>query len=129
MKIVIPGGSGRVGRLLAQSLYDDGHEVVVLTRTRVAGSGTAHAKDPAAGGDARRVAWDGVSLGAWTREVDGADVLINLAGRDVNCRYSAKHRDEILQSRVLSTRVVGEAIARARRPPQVWLHASTATIY
>ena len=116
MKIVIPGGTGRVGTLLSQSLFDDGHEVVVLSR----------APRPSPW---RVIAWDGVSAGDWRREVDGADVVINLAGRDVNCRYSAKHREEILQSRVLSTRVIGDAIARARRPPQVWLQASTATIY
>ncbi|HEY8133236.1 MAG TPA: DUF1731 domain-containing protein [Thermoanaerobaculia bacterium] len=62
-------------------------------------------------------------------EVDGADVVINLAGRSVNCRYSQRNRDEILNSRVDSTRVVGEAIARAARPPRLWLQASTATIY
>ena len=55
--------------------------------------------------------------------------MINLAGRSVNCRYTAANRDEILQSRVLSTRVVGQAIAQATRPPRVWLQASTATIY
>lgn len=116
MKIVIPGGSGRVGSVLASALRDDDHEVVVLSRR-------PHASPW------RVIRWDGVSLGDWASEVDGADVVINLAGRDVNCRYTAKHRHEILQSRVLSTRVVGEAIARARRPPQVWLQASTATIY
>jgi uncharacterized protein (TIGR01777 family) len=119
MKIVIPGGSGRVGNVLAAALHADDHDVVVLSRRpcRVAG------------GDARLIAWDGESLGDWVREVDGADVVINLAGRDVNCRYSATHRDEILQSRVRSTRAIGQAIAGARRPPHVWLQASTATIY
>jgi hypothetical protein len=68
-------------------------------------------------------------LGAWAGEIDGADVVINLAGRSVNCRYTAGRRREILDSRVESTRVIGEAIARAGRPPRVWLQASTATIY
>jgi hypothetical protein len=73
--------------------------------------------------------WDGVSLGPWLCEIDGAEVVINLAGRSVNCRYHAANRRDILESRIRSTRVVGEAITRARRPPRVWLQASTATIY
>ncbi len=75
------------------------------------------------------MAWDGRTLGPWTDEVDGADVVINLAGRSVDCRYTPANRDEIMRSRVDSTRVVGQAIARARRPPPVWLQAGTATIY
>jgi uncharacterized protein (TIGR01777 family) len=77
----------------------------------------------------RVVAWDGATLGSWQSEIDGCDVVINLTGRSVNCRYTAANREEILQSRVLSTRVVGQAIAGAARPPRVWLQASTATIY
>src|SRR5438034_1024313 len=116
MKIVIPGGSGQVGTVLARAFHNDGHDVVVLSRRP-------------GNRPWRVVAWDGASLGAWQREIDGSDVVINLAGRSVNCRYTAANRNEILQSRVLSTRVVGEAIARAARPPHVWLQASTATIY
>jgi hypothetical protein len=116
MKIVIPGGSGQVGRLLARALTADGHNVVVLGRT-------------AAPAPWKVVTWDGVSVGPWVAEVDGADAVVNLAGRSVNCRYHARNRREILDSRVLSTRAVGEAIRAARRPPRVWLQASTATIY
>ena len=116
MKVVIPGGSGQVGTVLARAFHGDGHDVVVLSRRP----------------DVRPwrvVAWDGSTLGDWQHEIDGCDVVINLAGRSVNCRYTAANREEILQSRVLSTRVVGQAIARAARPPRVWLQASTATIY
>ena len=116
MKVVIPGGSGQVGTILARSLHAEGHEVVILSRS----SGTA---------PWRFVDWDAKTLGGWAREVDGADVVINLAGRSVNCRYNAENRREILESRVDSTRVVGEAVAAAARPPRVWLQASTATIY
>lgn len=116
MKIVIPGGSGQVGTILARALHGDGHTVVVLSRQREVRPW-------------RVVAWDGATLGPWTTEVDGSDVVINLAGRSVNCRYTAGHRQEILDSRVQSTRAVGEAIARASRPPRAWLQASTATIY
>ena len=117
MKVVIPGGSGHVGTLLARAFHRDRHDVVVLSRR-------ADIRRPW-----RVAAWDGVTLGSWQHELDGCDVVINLAGRSVNCRYTAAHRHEILQSRVLSTRVVGRAIGRAKRPPPVWLQASTATIY
>ena len=73
--------------------------------------------------------WDAESPGPWTRELDGADVVVNLAGRSVNCRYTPANRRAIKESRVNSTRVVGEAIAGAARPPRVWLQMSTATIY
>ena len=116
MKIVIPGGSGQVGTVLARAFAADGHEVVVLSR----GAGRL---------PWRTVAWDGETLGDWAAELDGADVVINLAGRSVNCRYTPENRRAILDSRVRSTRLVGEAIGRAARPPRVWLQASTATIY
>lgn len=117
MKIVIPGGSGQVGGMLARAFQADGHDVTVLSR------------HPMADAPWRSVLWDARGLGAWTNVVDGADVVINLAGRSVNCRYHSRNRRQILDSRVDSTRVLGEAIARAARPPQVWLQASTATIY
>ncbi len=116
MKIIIPGGSGQVGTLLAQTFHADGQEIVVLSRT-------------AADTPWRTVRWDGKTLGAWASEIDGADAVINLAGRSVNCRYTPANRKAILDSRVDSTRVVGEAIGQAKRPPPVWLQAGTATIY
>lgn len=75
------------------------------------------------------VRWDGRSLGDWTRVVDGADVVINLAGRSVNCRYGPENLRQMRDSRVDSTRVIGQAIAMAAHPPRVWLQSSTATIY
>ena len=116
MKVVIPGGSGQVGTVLARAFQADGHEVVVLSRQPE-------------NRPWRVVGWDGSTLSDWQGEIDGCDVVINLAGRSVNCRYTAANRQEILASRVLSTRVVGQAIAGAPRPPRVWLQASTATIY
>ncbi len=116
MKVVLPGGSGLLGTILARALVHRGHEVVVLSR---------HPR-PAPW---LVVAWDAATLGPWAGALDGADAVINLAGRSVNCRYNATNRQEILESRVLSTRVVGDAIARAVRPPRLWLQASTATIY
>ncbi len=116
MKIVIPGGSGQVGTILARALHGEGHEVVVLSRRPVCVPW-------------RCLPWDGEKLGAWVVELDGADVVINLAGRNVNCRYHARERREIMDSRVKSTHAVGAAIACVRKPPRAWLQASTATIY
>lgn len=73
--------------------------------------------------------WDGATAGGWTSEIDGCDAVVNLAGRSVNCRYTARNRKDIIESRVVSTQAVGEAIAAAKNPPRVWLQASTATIY
>lgn len=116
MRIVIPGGTGQVGTLLARAFHRDGHAVVVLGRHPT--------KIPW-----RFAQWDGRTLGPWAREIDDADVVINLAGRSVNCRYTHANRREILDSRVESTSIVGQAIAAASRRPKVWLQASTATIY
>jgi uncharacterized protein len=116
MRIVMPGGSGQVGTVLARAFHADGHDVVVLSRR------PDHAP--------WRVApWDGATDGPWVSELEGADVVIGLAGRNVNCRYTPANRDAILRSRVDSTRVLGEAIAASARPPRAWLQASTATIY
>jgi len=116
LKIVIPGGSGHVGTLLARALTSGGHDVVVLSRKPRASPW-------------RAAQWDGKTVGAWSDEIDGADVVINMAGRSVNCRYTPAHRAEIMDSRVQSTRAVGTAIARSKKPPRVWLQASTAAIY
>ncbi|HJS28231.1 MAG TPA: TIGR01777 family oxidoreductase [Anaerolineales bacterium] len=116
MKIVIPGGSGQVGSLLARGFHRDGHEVVVFSRRP--------AENPW-----RCVFWDGVGFGGWVSELEEADVLLNLAGATVNCRYSQSNRQRIKNSRVYATRVLGEALRRIGHPPAVWLQASTATIY
>jgi len=115
MKIVIPGGSGQIGRVLIDFFHARGDQVVVLSRDARPGTGA--------------VAWDGRTLGAWAREVDGADAVINLAGRSVDCRYTKANLTEMLASRIDSTRAVARAIEAAERPPRVWLQASTATIY
>ncbi|WP_128430049.1 TIGR01777 family oxidoreductase [Streptomyces cyaneus] len=114
MKIVIPGGTGQVGAILNRALSRAGHEVVVLTRR------------PTRDGE---VQWDGETWGPWVEEIDGSDIVINLAGRSVSCRYTAPNLQAMMDSRVHSTQVVGEAIAHAARPPRVWLQMSTATIY
>jgi uncharacterized protein len=116
LHVVIPGGAGHLGRILAGHLHSKGDVVTVLSR-----SGTVEPWPV--------VSWNGTDLDDWTRELEGADVVINLAGRSVNCRYNAANRREILESRVRTTELLGEAISRLHRPPRLWMNASTATIY
>jgi uncharacterized protein len=115
LRIVIPGGEGHLGRILKRHLSAHGHSVTTLTRRP--------GSEPAA------VQWDGQNLGDWVDALEGADVLINLAGRSVDCQYNAGNRLDILRSRVDSTAVLGQAIGRIGRPPRIWLNAGTATIY
>jgi len=117
MKIVIPGGSGQVGTILARAFHERGDEVAVLSRTS------------ASDRPWRVVQWDGEKLGKWAAEFEGAHAIINLAGQSVNCRYTEENRKIITDSRIMSTRIIGEAIACAKRAPGIWLQASTATIY
>ncbi|MBY0399559.1 TIGR01777 family oxidoreductase [Myxococcota bacterium] len=117
-RVVIAGGSGFLGLNLARALADAGREVVILSR---------HA--PKAVGPWRHVAWDARSLGDWTRELDGASALVNLVGRTVDCIKTPDHQDEILRSRVESTRVLGRALEGLARPIPVWVQMSTAHIY
>src|SRR5207247_9726969 len=116
-RVVLAGGSGFIGSFLREKIARD-YDIMVLTRS-----------PPENDGDIPQVRWDGRTLGEWTRELDGARALINLSGRSVNCSYNARTRRDILESRVETTRILGEAIARSREPPPVWLNASTATIY
>lgn len=117
-RIILAGGSGFLGSELARHFREKGSEVVILTRS------------PRSRTDGvKEVAWDAKSLSDWTRELEGATAVINLTGRSVDCRYNARNRREIMNSRVDSTRVVGDAIARCAHPPQVWLNSSTATVY
>jgi uncharacterized protein (TIGR01777 family) len=115
--IVIPGGSGFLGHVVADYLSPRGWNVIVLSR----GNATMQ--------NVRVIQWDGKSPGAWIDALDGADVVLNLAGKSVNCRYNAANREAIEQSRTQSTSAIGAAIAQAKRPPKVWLNSSTATIY
>src|ERR1700682_1338485 len=116
LRIVLAGGSGQVGNILARHFHQQGHDVTVL------GRGGAVAPW-------RIVSWDGRNLDDWVGELEGADVVINLAGRSVNCRYNTRNRREILDSRVETTRLLGEAIGGLAHPPRLWMNASTATIY
>ena len=116
-RIVLAGGSGFLGRLLARHLQAQGWEPIILTRTR--------SPDAAF----QELIWDARSVSEWAKAFEGAKAVINLTGRSVNCRYTAENRRTIMDSRVESTRVLGEAIARCAKPPRTWLNCSTATIY
>lgn len=116
MRIVIPGGTGQIGRILTRHFYERGDEVIVLSRDALT--------EPW-----QTVFWNGRDLDIWADELESADVLINMTGRSVDCRYSPRHRDEIKYSRLAATQILGEAVAMCRRPPRIWLNASTATIY
>jgi NAD dependent epimerase/dehydratase family enzyme len=118
-RVVLAGGSGQVGTLLARHFLSQGDTVVLLSRSHSA----------ALPGSPRVIFWDAAALGSWTVALETADLLINLTGRNVNCRYNAVNRREILASRVNSTRVLGQALAQLKNPPPLWLNSSTATIY
>jgi uncharacterized protein (TIGR01777 family) len=116
MKIVIPGGSGQVGQILADHFHAHGHTVTVLSRNPRSAPW-------------RAVAWDGTSPGDWIADLQQSDVCINLAGRSVNCRYTVANRRIIYESRIHSTCLLNQVIASLNHAPRLWINASTATIY
>lgn len=116
LRIVILGGSGHIGQMLAGYFQERGHHVTVLTR----GPYTANW---------HTVHWDGRHTGPWTQTLEGADVCINLAGRSVNCRYTEANRQAIYESRIQSTQLLSEVMDGLADPPRVWLNASAASIY
>ncbi len=124
-RIVLAGGSGFLGSILARYFAQREWEVFVLTRE--AGKRGGHEK--AQEGTKIEVFWDGRTLGAWTEVLEGARAVVNLAGKSVNCRYNARNRKEILESRLNPTAILGQAVSRCSNPPKAWLNAATATIY
>ena len=107
-RAVVASAGGFIGEALVAALTDDGYDVVTVGRTAA-------------------VRWDDPA--ALAAAVDGSDLLVNLAGKSVDCRYTDRNRDEILRSRVETTRALHAAVAAASAPPPLWLNASTATIY
>jgi uncharacterized protein (TIGR01777 family) len=114
-RIVLAGGSGFLGSILSDHFSAAGWEIIVLTRKQK--------------GSQKAALWDGKTLGPWTEQLEGADALVNLSGRSINCRFTPHNRKEILDSRVDSTRILGQAIARFKKPPAIWLNCSGAGIY
>ncbi|RBP39600.1 hypothetical protein DES53_10927 [Roseimicrobium gellanilyticum] len=117
-KVIIAGGSGFLGIALARYLAGEGYEVFILSR---------HLLPP--GVPARYIHWDGRTLGAWAAELEGATAVVNLTGKNVNCRYTTAALDEINDSRVDSVKVIGEAVRACRFPPAVWVQAGSLAIY
>jgi uncharacterized protein (TIGR01777 family) len=117
-KIVIAGGSGYLGSLLIKK-YDDGNtNLVILTRGN-------NRKDK----NVSYIEWNAKTIGAWSKELEGADVVFNLVGKSVNCRYTEQNKREIIASRVDATTVIGQAIQQAKIPPKLWINAGSAAIY
>ena len=117
--ILLAGGTGTMGRILQQHFVDHGWNVVVLTR---------HPQHHSAPG-VTFLHWDGRNIEAWAERLEGAEVVVNLAGRSVDCRYNARNKAAILNSRVDATHVLGLAIARCATPPKLWINLSSATVY
>jgi uncharacterized protein (TIGR01777 family) len=117
-RIILAGGSGFIGQSLAPLLLAKDDDVVVLTRS------PSHQE-----GAIRHVQWDGKTLGDWARLLDGARAVVNLTGKNINCRHTPENRREIVDSRVNSLRVLGEAIARCTQPPEAFVQAGGVGIY
>jgi len=117
-KIVLAGGNGYLGTVLANYYKDKANEVVILARKQ------AKTVD-----NVRTVVWDGKAENGWTVQLAGADMLINLCGKNVNCRYTEKNKAEIITSRVLPTELLGHAIHKMSNPPKLWINVTSATIY
>ena len=117
-RILIAGGSGFLGLSMAEAFAGSGADVTILSRSL-----------PKATGTWKHMVWDGRTLGDWTTAIVGCDAVVNLAGRTVNCIKTPDHCDEILRSRVESTRVLGKAMRSVSSPPPVWVQMSTAHIY
>jgi len=118
MKVIIAGGTGFLGGELTKHFSSKGDEVIVLTRSE---------KPPT--DSARYVQWNGRMIDSWVEELEGSELLINLTGKSVDCRYTEKNKTEIMRSRVDATTILGRAIEQAIIPPRLWINASTATIY
>lgn len=116
-KIVIAGGTGFIGQYLAERWVKE-NEVTVLTRRETGATWNVHYR-----------IWNGATIGDWSKCLEGADLLVNLAGKSVNCRYTPENKKAIIESRVNATNALNEACARCESPPLLWINASSATIY
>ncbi|MXV17101.1 TIGR01777 family oxidoreductase [Hufsiella ginkgonis] len=117
-KIVLAGGNGYLGGILAGYYCSLAEEVIVLSRKP--------ASDQL---NVKTLLWDGKSTGTWAACLENADLLVNLCGKNVNCRYTGKNKEEIFASRLLPTRLLGEEIGKMTNPPKLWINITSATIY
>jgi uncharacterized protein (TIGR01777 family) len=117
-KIVLAGGNGYLGNVLAEYYRSIADEIIILSR-----------KAKKEEGNIKTLVWNGVTKGDWTENLEGTDLLINLCGKNVNCRYTQKNQDEIISSRVLPTTLLAEVIGSLLQPPKLWINVTSATIY
>ena len=117
-KVILAGGSGFIGQILSKHFAKKGDEVVVLSRS-----------PKAAAPNAKHIYWDAKTVGEWVESLNGSDILINLTGKSVNCRYNEANKKEIFASRLQSTQILDHALKTVAQPPKVWINAASATIY
>jgi uncharacterized protein (TIGR01777 family) len=117
-KLIIAAGTGFLGQVLVHHFKNKFDEIVILTR------GKSQSID-----GIKYVNWNARTFSGWEKELENAAVLINLAGKSVDCRYTKKNKKEILLSRIESTKILNKAVLNCQNPPRHWLNSSTATIY
>lgn len=117
-KLIIAGGSGFLGQALIAHFKTEFDSIIVLSRSSRKSDGNTH-----------YLQWDAKTPGSWCAELEGAEAVINLCGKSVDCRYTEKNKTEIFASRLDSTRAIGEAILNCSHPPALWLNGASATIY
>ncbi len=131
-KIIIAGGTGFIGQALAARWGKD-NRIVILGRQHAQARNNAYGQQMLTSAEGYHITywrWDGQHVEShWAKEIDGCDLIINLAGRSVNCRYNRSNRQEILDSRINSTKAIGEAVRAATVPPKLWINMASATIY
>ncbi len=117
-KIVLAGGTGQLGTAICNYFSDKADDIVILSR-----------KPAAPSGNIRTLVWDGKTAGEWYKELNSADLLVNLAGKNVNCRYNEKNKREIFDSRTNSIVALSDAAKKCTVPPKLWIQCASATIY
>ena len=117
-KIILAGGNGYLGSLLAKHFANSTKEVIILAR-----------RAAPLNGNVRTVVWDGKTAGNWFSELENAELIINLCGKNVNCRYTPKNQEEIINSRIIPTRLLAKAISSLSNPPKLWINITSSTIY
>lgn len=130
-KIILAGGSGFLGQEMIR-YFGKENQVVVLTRQLQGASNNRNRYSNLSAGEQpnlRMVKWDGKTVDSWAQELEGADLLINLAGKSVNCRYTAANKEEILSSRTRAVLALTAALQQTSHPPALWINASSATYY
>lgn len=117
-KIILAGGNGYLGGLLAKHFSTLADEIIILAR-----------KQRAETDNIKTILWDGMAEGEWINEMEGADLLVNLCGKNVNCRYTTKNKQEIINSRIIPTRLLNKVMMKLAHPPKLWINITSSTIY